>query len=66
MTASHISQLWRMNVQGVVSYSGRSLSHRQPAHLDYPWVVANIGTNTVHIFPWIKDTEIVQGVNLYN
>ena len=29
-------------------------------------MVANIGTNTVHIFPWIKDTAIVQGVNLYD
>ena len=66
MSASHISQLWRMNVQGVVSFQGVPYITNSLLTVDYPWVVASIGTNTVHIFPWIKDTEIVQGLNLYD
>ncbi len=66
MSDAHISQLWRMQVSGVLTFSGIPYVTNSFLTVDYPWVVANIGTNTVHIFPWIKDTKIVQGVNLYD
>lgn len=66
MTDTHISQLWQMQVNGVVNILGIPYITTSFLTVDYPWVVANIGTNTVHIFPWIKDTKIVQGVNLYD
>jgi RHS repeat-associated protein len=66
MTDTHISQLWQMQVNGVVNILGIPYITSSFLTVDYPWVVANIGTNTVHIFPWIKDTKIVQGVNLYD
>jgi RHS repeat-associated protein len=66
MSDSHISQLWRMQVSGVLTFLGIPYVTNSFLTADYPWVVANIGTNTVHIFPWIKDTAIVQGVNLYD
>jgi RHS repeat-associated protein len=66
MSDTHISQLWRMQVNGVLNVLGIPYITTSFLTVDYPWVVANIGTNTVHIFPWIKDTKIVQGVNLYS
>lgn len=66
MSADHISQLWRMQVKGVVNYLGVPYITTSLLTVNYPWVVATIGTNTVHIFPWIKDTKIVEGVNLYD
>src|SRR2546430_6368321 len=35
--------------------------------VNYPWVVLNLGGNrSLQIFPWLKDTQIVEGFNLYN
>jgi len=70
MSDSHISQLWRMQVNGVLTVLGIPYVTSSFLTVDYPWVVVNIVTNNVtntyHIFPWIKDTAIVQGVNLYD
>jgi hypothetical protein len=66
MLDNHISQLWQMQVNGVVYPGGTPVITNSLLTVNYPWVVANIGTNTVHIFPWIKDTKIVEGVNLYD
>ena len=67
MLDTRISQLWRMQVKGVVSWNyGDPFLTNSLITVNYPWVVANIGTNTVHIFPWLKDTEIVEGVDLYD
>lgn len=33
--------------------------------VNYPWVAAYVGTNWVHLFPWLKDTEMVEGLDLY-
>jgi len=63
---SHISQLWRVQVQGVVNNGGVPLLTNSLLTVNYPWVVASIGANTVHIFPWLKDTSIQEGVNLYD
>src|ERR1041385_5640634 len=32
--------------------------------VNYPGVAAYIGTNWVHLFPWIKDTQVEEGLNL--
>ena len=66
MLDSHISQLWRVQVQGVVYNGGVPVLTNSLLTVNYPWVVASIGTNTVHIFPWLKDTSIQEGVNLYD
>ena len=66
MLDTHISQLWRVQVRGVVNADGIPVLTNSLLTVDYPWVVANIGTNTVHIFPWLKDTSITEGVNLYD
>jgi RHS repeat-associated protein len=67
---SRISQLWQIQVQGVVNYWGVPWITNSLVTVNYPWVVANIPingvTNTVHIFPWLKDYEIDEGFNLYD
>ena len=66
MMDSHISQLWRVQVDGVINFQGIPVVTNSLLTVNYPWVVANIGTNTVHIFPWLKDTCVEEGVNLYD
>ena len=66
LSASHASQLLEVQVNGIVNQIGIPYITNSLLSLNYPWVVANIGTNTVHIFPWIKDHSIQEGVNLYD
>ena len=67
MLDSELSKLLHMQVKGALNpttalpYTTNSL-----IIVNYPWVVANIGTNCVHIFPWLKDTEVIEGLNLYD
>ena len=66
LSADHVSQLFEMQVSGVQYYDNIPVITNSLLSLNYPWVVSKIGTNTVHIFPWLKDHEIVEGVNLYD
>jgi RHS repeat-associated protein len=66
MSANHVSQLMEMQVNGILYPNGIPIITNSLLSLNYPWVVANVGTNTVYIFPWLKDHEIVEGVNLYD
>lgn len=61
-----LARLWRIQVKGVTYANGIPVLTNALVLADYPWVVANIGTNTVHVFPWLKDYEIVEGANLYD
>lgn len=61
-----VSRLWQINVKGVVYHAGVPVITNSLITVNYPWVVANIGTNCVHIFPWLKDTEIVEGPDIYD
>ena len=63
---TRLSQLWQVNVKGVIYYTGVPVITNSLIVVNYPWVVANIGTNCVHIFPWLKNTEIVEGLDVYN
>jgi len=63
---TRVSQLWRIQVKGVTYPNGIPYITNSLIVANYPWVVANIGTNCVHIFPWLKDTEIVEQRNLYD
>ena len=61
-----VSRLWQIQVHGVISYSGIPVITNSLITVNYPWVVANIGTNSVQIFPWLKNTEIVEGQDVYD
>jgi RHS repeat-associated protein len=59
-----LSQLLRIQLKGAVNNQGTT-SVPSLIPVNYPWVAAYIGTNWVHLFPWLKDTEIIEGLNLY-
>jgi len=62
-----VSKLLQMQVQSAPAITGRPIFPGVLIPVDYPWVVLNIGTNrSVQIFPWLKDTEIIEGLRLYD
>src|SRR5215469_9973350 len=65
MLDSRLSQMLKCQVHGDLSVAGALYTTNTMIAVNYPWVAAYIGTNWVHIFPWIKDTEITQGLNLW-
>jgi RHS repeat-associated protein len=65
MSDTHLGNLLRMKIKGAEAYGYRYTTNENIV-VNYPWVVANIGTNTVHLFPWLKDTQVTEGLNLYD
>lgn len=72
MLDSRMSQLLRMQLKGLVNDEGEETLPTLIS-VNYPWVAtyvpdsANPGQNKwVHLFPWLKDTEIKEGYNLYD
>ncbi len=74
MLDTRISQLLRMQFKGLVNNKGESTAPTL-IPVNYPWVAVSIpdpvpGELTrrkwVHIFPWLKDTEIKEGGNFYD
>ena len=61
-----LSKLLQFQVHGALNYFGTPYTTNSLITVNYPWVVTQIGTNCVHLFPWIKDTEITEGFNLYD
>ncbi len=68
-----MSRILRMQVRGAVNPLGQTYAPTDPnlPHLipvNYPWVAFYLPTESrwVHLFPWIKDTEIIEGKNLYD
>jgi RHS repeat-associated protein len=65
MLDTELSKLLRFQVKGAVSQRGLT-NLPTMIGVNYPWVAAYIGTNWVHVFPWLKDTEIIEGLDLYD
>ena len=65
MLDSRLTQMLKFQVQGALNPAGVPYTTNSMIPVNYPWVAAYIGTNWVHIFPWIKDTELTQGLNLW-
>lgn len=72
MLDTQLSKLLRMQIRGAQTPDGSTL---MPTIVptNYPWVAAyvpdeaNPGQNKwVHLFPWLKDTEVIEGGNLYD
>jgi RHS repeat-associated protein len=64
MLDQQLSKLLRMQLKGAEDPSGNSnVPHLIP--VNYPWVAAYIGGKWVHIFPWLKDTAVEEGQDLY-
>ncbi|MDB6021366.1 MAG: hypothetical protein JWQ04_1223 [Pedosphaera sp.] len=66
MVDTRLSTLLRMQVRGAVRHDGLQYTTSTLIPVNYPWVAAYIGTNWVHIFPWLKDTEVSEGFDLHD
>lgn len=67
-----MSRVLRMQLRGAVDYLGQRYDTNSLISVDYPWVTAYVtnyngtGSNTwVHLFPWLKDTEVQEGRDPY-
>jgi RHS repeat-associated protein len=63
---ARLSRMLKFQVHGGYSEAGQLYTTNTMIPVNYPWVAAYIGTNWVHIFPWLKDYQIVEGFNLYD
>jgi RHS repeat-associated protein len=63
---ARLSRMLRFQVHGAFSETGQPHATNTMIPVNYPWVAAYIGTNWVHIFPWLKDYSIVEGRDLYD
>ncbi len=66
MLDTRLSALLRMQLHGAVNQYGQLYTTNTLIAVNYPWVVTTISNQTVHIFPWLKDTQITEGLNLYD
>ncbi len=67
MLDTQLSKLLRMQIKGAQDPNGEvGMPHIVPTN--YPWVCAWIESESrwVHLFPWLKDTEVTEGGNLYD
>lgn len=63
---TRLSPLLRMQLHGAVDQYGRLYTSNALITVNYPWVVTSISNQCVHIFPWLKDTEVTEGFDLYD
>jgi RHS repeat-associated protein len=66
MLDARLSKLLRMQVKGAVNSNGNIYTTNNLISVNYPWVAAYINGQWQHLFPWLKDTEVVEGLNLYD
>ena len=66
MLDSRLSTLLRMQLHGAVNQYGQLYTTNTLITVNYPWVAVTISNQTVHLFPWLKDTQITEGLNLYD
>ena len=63
---ARLNRMLKFQVHGGFTEAGQLYTTNTMIPVNYPWVAAYIGTNWVHIFPWLKDYEITEGLNLYD
>jgi RHS repeat-associated protein len=64
MFDQQMSKLLRMQIRGTQTIAG-PLNVPELVPVNYPWVAAYVDGKWMHFFPWIKDTEIEEGYNLW-
>ena len=63
---ARLSRMLKFQVHGAYSEAGQQYTTNTMITVNYPWVAAYIGTNWVHIFPWMKDYQMTEGLNLWD
>jgi RHS repeat-associated protein len=62
---ARLSRMLKFQVHGGFSEAGQLYTANTMIAVNYPWVAAYIGSKWVHIFPWLKDYSISEGLDLY-
>jgi RHS repeat-associated protein len=62
---ARLSQMLRFQVHGSYTEAGQLYTTNTMIPVNYPWVTAYISNNWVHIYPWLKDYEINEGLDLW-
>jgi RHS repeat-associated protein len=63
---ARLSEMLKFQVNGDANDAGELYTTNTMIPVNYPWVAAYIGTNWVHIFPWLKDYRLVEGLDLWD
>ncbi|HVU09418.1 MAG TPA: HYD1 signature containing ADP-ribosyltransferase family protein [Verrucomicrobiae bacterium] len=66
MLDTRLSNMLRVQLNGAIDPNTGAVNTNTLISVNYPWVAAYINNQWVNLFPWIKDTEIIQGPNLYD
>lgn len=59
-----LSRLLGMQLRGALDARGRVYTTNPFIPANYPWVAARVGSRWVHVFPWLKDVEVSEGLDL--
>ena len=65
MLDARLSKLLRAQIKGAVNANGQVYTTNCLISVNYPWVAAYLNGQWIHLFPWLKDTEVVEGLNLF-
>lgn len=63
---ARLSRMLKFQVRGGFSEAGNAYTTNSMIAVNYPWVAVYVGTNWVHLFPWLKDYEVIENLNLYD
>jgi YD repeat-containing protein len=66
MLDTRLSMLLQMQIKGAVNASGQIYTTNSLISVNYPWVAAYVNGQWVHLFPWLKNTAVTEGLNLYD
>jgi RHS repeat-associated protein len=59
-----LSQLLRVRIEGGYDRYGQLYTTNSLIAANYPWVATQVGGQWVHLFPWLKDTQVIEGFDL--
>jgi RHS repeat-associated protein len=64
MLDTRLSALLRLRVNGSQDENGYLYTTNTLIPVNYPWVATYISNQWVHVFPWLKDSQVTEGLNL--
>jgi RHS repeat-associated protein len=66
MLDTRLSKMLRVQLNHALDPNSLAINTNSLISVNYPWIAAYINNQWIHLFPWIKDTEINEGPNLYD
>lgn len=66
MLDTRLSKMLRLQLKGALDDTGYYWTSNRLVSVNYPWVATYVSNQWVHVFPWLKDTEITEGLDLWD